>query len=122
MDNDDIYDVEGFFESISDCDTQAFFDSISDRIKNFNPKTCCILGCYSTTLTFGLRGGEKTLCNTHKDLLRGDIIRMRKNCRFEKCPKSGTIGIGKYKFCSEHVKLVKILGLPKKSIIKRMET
>ena len=119
MNNDDIYDIQGFFESISSCDTQTFFDSISDRIKNFNPKTatCRILECDRTTLTFGFRGGEKILCNAHKNSLEGGVIRLRKHCRFKGCVTSGTIGIGKYKFCSEHVKHVKKLGLPKKSTI-----
>jgi len=117
----DTYDIQGFFEAISNCETQTFFDSISHRIKDFNPRTrkCCISGCYSVILSFGFRGGEKIVCVKHKDLLMGDVICLKKVCRFKECTKSGTVGIGKYKFCAEHVKLVKKLGLPKTSTIKK---
>ena len=104
-------------------ETQKFFDSISGNIKDFvkGSKECCIDGCHIIDLGYGIKGGEKTVCKKHAHMVP-NAVRLERPCRFKQCMKSGSIVVGKYKFCSAHRKKLQDTGLPKEAPIKKQWT
>lgn len=109
-------------EQEQETSTQTFFNSISEKIKDFKKeRECCIPGCYIIDLGYGLKGGEKIVCKKHAHLV-DNAIKLDRPCRFKECMKSGGIVIGNYKFCSHHSKVIKEMGLPQETFVKKRWT